>query len=92
MELSFKIYSYRSTFNDGEGKLHLGFVYNATLYVLTTKLPRQNHIKIHGNQMQGPHISAKDCYLTIAYNQAALRFGNKPAGTLTVKINSLPRT
>lgn len=92
MELSFKIYSYRSTFNDGEGKLHLGFIYNDTLYVLTTKTPRQNHIKISSAQMQGPHISPTDCYLTIAYNQAAIRFGNKPAGMLTVKINNLPKT
>ena len=82
MELSFKIYSYRSTFNDGDD----------TLYVLTTKTPRQNHIKISSAQMQGPHISPTDCYLTIAYNQAAIRFGNKPAGMLTVKINNLPKT
>ena len=89
---SFKLYSYRNVFNDGDDRFHPGFKIRRTLLVLTKTKPfHKRYIPLTGEEIQSPHLQTTKCYLTTADNQQAKRYNNARAGELILpKENVVP--
>lgn len=82
---SFRLYSYRDVFNDGDDKLHPGFKISKTLLVLTKTRPfHKRYIPLTGEELQSAHLKPTKCYLTTADNQAAKRYNNARTGELVL--------
>lgn len=84
-ESSFKLYSYRNVFNDGNDRLHPGFKLSKVLLVLTRTKPfHKRYIPLTGEELISKHLQRTVCYLTTADNQLAKRYNNARTGELVL--------
>lgn len=82
-----KLFSYQDVFFDGVTKLHPGFRVEGVLYVLTRTRPLDSdYIVIEDESIIEGKFKRKKkrVFLTVAYNQAALRFNNISGGELVL--------